>query len=277
MEPIVGAVIVLGVLAFALLFSFFAVFGTASGPFQYLVSHYSYEPNKNQTVEGVFVNDTNGALKIRQWNEDRVYVNATLERLGVSVAITSYVQSGTLYVIVHTPRNLVFGWYTVNMQIDLPYTLGPVGVQVATVNGGVSVELTNFSSVFVTSVNGDINLELGSGKSVSASTVNGEVNFAGSPLSLKLSAVNGAITALVRTMPQGEYDITGTNGNVQVLLPQTSSAHVYLATVNGRLKVQGLRITNESLTETTLSGTVGLGSASLTVTTVNGNILLAST
>jgi len=275
MRYVVGAAIILGVLALALFFSFAATSGVNRSLFPYFVSVYHYEPSNSSAVQGVFVNVTNGAIGIAQWNESHVYVNATIERLAVPVTVDSYVQSGTLYVTVHTPH-FWLGWYSVNLQIDIPRTLQAVRIQAATVNGGILVDLSNFSSVFATSVNGDVRLELGRGESVSASTINGKISFAGSPQTLKLSAVNGEISALIYTVSQGEYDLTTTNGNIEIRLPPSSSTSVYLATVNGALSVSGVMIANETSTRTTLSGTLGSGSASLVATTTNGDIVLTS-
>jgi len=278
---IVGAAVVLGVLILALLLSFLVAPGMVSllrgaG----VVKVYTYRFTDTTGLSGLLVNDTNGAISVGVWRGDYVYVNATLTRFLYPISVNTTVRrvGDTLDILVHEPHTiLIGGYYTLSFNILVPESLNSLSVRVVDVNGGVRVQLESFSDLEVNSVNGVIQLALGSGGSVEANDINGDINLTSSNIrGWVLMTVNGEITASFTPTLGGVYRALTTNGDIRIMVPSNSSLSVTMATVNGALSVSGLRLANTSMSKTTLAATIGSGSATLTLTTTNGDIKLAS-
>ena len=282
MRPALGAAVVLGVLAISLLLSFLLAYTAL--PWLRLpgaVKVYTYKYTDTAGLTGLYINDTNGPIKVGEWSGDYVSVNATLTRFLYPLSVNTSVSrvGGTLDILVHQPSTLTafIGHYTLSFNVLIPESLRPLGVHVSDVNGGINITLENFTSVQVTSVNGDIQFTLGSGGSVAANDVNGNIVLTSSTIgALDLTTVNGGISVGFTPTPGGAYRVLTTNGDIRVAVPSGSSLSVTMATVNGTFSVSGLQLANVSSTRTTLTGTLGAGSATLTLTTTNGNIQLTS-
>lgn len=282
MKPALGAAVVLGVLAVSLLLSFLPAYTAL--PWLRLpgaVKVYIYKYTNISGLTSLYVNDTDGAIRVGEWSGSYVYVNATLTRFLYPLSVNASVQrvGGTLDILVHQPSTLTtfIGYFTLSFNILIPESLHSLGVHVSDVNGDININLENFTSVQVISVNGDIQLTLGSGDSVAASDVNGNIVLTSSTIgALDLTTVNGEISAGFTPTSGGTYRALTANGDIRVMIPSSSSLTVTMATVNGAINVSGLQLDNVSSTKTTLTGTLGSGSAALTLTTTNGDIQLTS-
>ncbi len=282
MKPLIGATIVLVVLALSLLLSVLVAQGMTSwirAPSVVKVYTYKYADTAGLTT--LYVNDTHGAISVSEWSQNYVYVNATLTRILYPISVNASVNrvGSTLDILVHQPHTpLTFiGYYTLSLDILIPESLHALVVHAFDVDGSVYLTLKNFTSVKVYTVNGDIHLKLGSGSSVSASSVNGAIALTSSTVrAFDLTTVNGGISVEFVPTSEGVYRALSTNGDIRVAVPINSSLSVTMTTTNGALSVNGLQLANMSATKNTLTGTLGKGSATLTLSTTNGNILLTS-
>lgn len=124
--------------------------------------------------------------------------------------------------------------------------------EVETVNG----------SIEATSVPGALDLQ----------TVNGGIKVKGAIGDADLSTVNGSIRLDVASLPpKAKLDLSTTNGSCTVSLPSSANVRLDASKVNGSLKCE-LPLAEVSKKRNHLSGRLGDGSASLSISTVNGSV-----
>jgi DUF4097 and DUF4098 domain-containing protein YvlB len=139
--------------------------------------------------------------------------------------------------------------YTVNYQITLPENLSVV---VTNTNGTVSVDkIRNRVSVDLT--NGQAILE----------EIEGDTG-------VRLS--NGQIEADITVPLDGIVEMAIVNGNIVLTLPTDTSADLTAAVTNGIISYSNLEFQSLIQTTKSVSGTLGDGRGTITLTTVNGNI-----
>ncbi|MEM9301665.1 MAG: DUF4097 family beta strand repeat-containing protein [Pseudomonadota bacterium] len=124
----------------------------------------------------------------------------------------------------------------------------------------------------IDTVNGDIRIE-GVGGEVNAETVNGTIEVSGLRSDAKLSTVNGTVEAYFdRFEADQRVSIESVNGRLEVMLPEDADVSVKAETVNGSLRNDfGLEV-DKGFVGKDLRGSIGDGSARLTLDTVNGGI-----
>ncbi|NUW35094.1 DUF4097 family beta strand repeat protein [Nonomuraea sp. SMC257] len=145
----------------------------------------------------------------------------------------------------------------------------------------------------VKSASGDVVLDGVSGE-VSAGTVSGQVESRamvgdlsfnsvsgdltvahGVPRRLRANSVSGRITADLELRPTGHVTLTSVSGDILVRLPEDVEADVTIRSTSGRLVSTFEKLSNESLPGAkSLSGRLGGGMASLSATTVSGEVAL---
>jgi hypothetical protein len=126
----------------------------------------------------------------------------------------------------------------------------------------------------ISSVNGRIMIEDVNGD-IEASTVNGTTQVKGAAGDLKLSTVNGRVTAELTSLGHGQaVSLNGVNGEIEAILPADANAEVTANTVNGSITSEfpALVVQKEFPVSKKLKGTLGSGSASVKISTVNGGI-----
>lgn len=146
---------------------------------------------------------------------------------------------------------------TRNNDVQVTWTVKvPRGVRLAarTVNGSV-VARGLAAEAEVHSVNGDLTVETTAWASA--------------------STVNGWITARMgRTSWQGESELTTVNGAITVELPSDASMDVDASTVNGSMSTDFPLTVRGRWGPRRMSGTIGSGGRSLSLSTVNGSMEL---
>ena len=144
-----------------------------------------------------------------------------------------------------------------NNDVNVTFTVGvPRGVRFAgrTVNG--DVEATGLSAeAEARTVNGSITLETDAYGE--ASTVNGSID-----------ARLGAATW------SGDLDFSSVNGNVTVALPEAPDVEVDASTVNGSMNTDFPLTVRGRWGPRRMSGTIGKGGRSLSLSSVNGSMNL---
>ena len=109
---------------------------------------------------------------------------------------------------------------------------------------------------------------------VSVSNVNGNLNLTDVVGSTSVSLVNGQIDAKVTLTINGTTDLSTVNGNVNLDIPVNTSANFSANLTNGNITVSNLVLQNPVSSPTSLSGRFGDGQGTISLGTVNGNIVV---
>ncbi len=110
--------------------------------------------------------------------------------------------------------------------------------------------------------------------SVSAKLTNGTLSAYDIVGDLYADLTNGNIDADVTLLAGSNCELSTTNGNIALWVPSSTSAAVSASVVNGTVSVSGLSIAVSSSSRTYLEGTMGKGEATISLSTVNGNVQL---
>jgi hypothetical protein len=176
---------------------------------------------------------------------------------------------------------------------DLTLTV-PAGcpVRLGVVNASATVAGVS-SSVSAKSVSGDLTLDGVTG-TVNATTVSGDLEARGldgeiafnsvtggltladsSVRQLAAKTVSGQVTADIELCEGGGLRVTTVSGEVAVRLPGCASVQVDLRSTSGRVQstFDGM-LTSDGPGPASVTGTVGSGSASLSVTSMSGDVTL---
>lgn len=141
--------------------------------------------------------------------------------------------------------------YIVNYTVTMPRGLV---LDASTTNGDVTVESI------------DANAAIGA--------TNGRVFASGIRGSATMTVINGEIHASATLPVSGELDLGVTNGFIELEIPQETSAEFYASVVNGTITIMDLVMTDQTTTPQSVTGTLGLGSGTITVHAVNGTIVV---
>ncbi len=173
---------------------------------------------------------------------------ARLANLRVEVAETD----NEIRVRTEQPSNSRGRNYVVDYSVALP---ADFVVDIDAVNGEVSVGSLR-SPVLVSSVNGIVSAE-----DIEASTVG-------------LTLVNGLIEASITLPTGGAAALSTVNGNIGLSVPAETSAEIDATVVNGTISLSGLPLGSLTITPRSVRGRLGGGDGSIALSTVNGNIVL---
>jgi len=222
-------------------------------------------------AEGSFsLDNVKGRIEIHGWSSNVVVINAAIHgKTSESVeAVKINIDSGLDRAIVHTEQpSSVTGfpwswlWFKNDKRNDasVDYTIQvPQHARLADIS----------------SVNGRIVIDGISGD-IAASTVNGETQIKDAARNLRLSTVNGRITADMILLGGGQsVSLDAVNGKVELALPDDADANFSASTVNGSITSEfpSLKAKKEFPVGNNLKGSLGNGSASVKVSTVNGGI-----
>jgi Toastrack DUF4097 len=211
------------------------------------------DPGGELTLENV-----NGRVVIGTWGERQVRIEA--EKAASSQAMLKQVrveidgQGDRVDVRTRLPRGgwLFGGAGRVEYRVSVP---ADARVRVQTVNGSLEIA--------------------GVAGAVRASTTNGSIEVADAGGPVEASSVNGAIRTSYRALDaEGRHLISTTNGSINVSLPAGAGGRLDARNVNGSIENDlPLQSTSRSGRHH-LEGSLGMGSGSLQLRTVNGSIHL---
>ena len=240
----------------------------------------------------VVVVNRNGGVNVSAWEEDYVAVTA--------VKRTVYGRDDLAKVRIEVTEGDPLRIETVhagfNPQVRVDYTIrlpsgvvlrrvessnGPIklsgvrvaGTELTTSNGPVVVDSAPGSDLAAASSNGGIDLSGVEGY-VTATTSNGGITVedCGGVTGLKTS--NGPISAEISAV-RGDVTISSSNGGIALRLAEDLNARVVATTSNGRVTVDDLPLRASESTGTSVSGLLGDGGPTITVTASNGGIDLS--
>ena len=160
----------------------------------------------------------------------------------------------------------------IHIETDYPDSRGGWGRNWAEVDFKLKVprgaELAEISLV-----NGSLELRGLSG-SVEASLVNGNLDARELSGSVELSSVNGSVDLTLDRLGAGQrIEIESVNGSIDLRLPGSSDAEISAETVHGRIKNDfGIKVEKGEYVGSDMRGTLGNGSARVSLENVNGSI-----
>ncbi|BBE42264.1 DUF4097 family beta strand repeat-containing protein [Conexivisphaera calida] len=274
MRLIVAAALVLLVVAVGLVLTFWAA------PFaaiqQWKGGGFSRTYNESASIGEVYVSDPYGSVSIGAWNG--TYVKVVCQGYAFPGSFAAFPEvgerSGALDVVVPAQQFTVT--YVMNVEVELPNDVeSPVGITASSTDGNVYVVWANAPEIYATTVDGNVYVNTTYVQQLVARTTNGDVHlYLDGSESAVVDSVNGGIFAAVRDPGAGAYSFRTTNGDVTVVLPENTSARIFVYSSNGAYGVSGLQYAQSSQSSSGIYVVAGTGAASITATTVNGNVLV---
>ncbi len=253
------------------------------------------EFNRTVTVEPgseLVVINRNGGVNVNVREGETVTVSAVkrsaygqgeLDKVRIEVTERDPLRVET----VHTGAN---PQVSVNYMIHLPPTVvlqrvessnGPIelfgvrvnGTELRTSNGPVRVDGAPGGDLAAASSNGGIEVRGVEGY-VTARTSNAGITVEESGGVADLETSNGPVSADIPAV-KGDVTVSSSNGPVTLRLAEGLDVRVVATTSNGRIAANDLPLLLDESTGTRVSGTLGDGGATITVTTSNGDIDLS--
>lgn len=110
---------------------------------------------------------------------------------------------------------------------------------------------------------------------VSVVNTAGEIILDGLSGNTNLNVTAGNITGSASLPVDGTMAMSVTSGNITLTIPRSTSASFLATVTTGNITVSNLTLSNEVVTPTTVSGTLGTGQGEITLNVVAGSIVVA--
>jgi DUF4097 and DUF4098 domain-containing protein YvlB len=137
------------------------------------------------------------------------------------------------------------------------------------------VKAPKTATVHATTVNGAVEARDVAGNLV-ARTTNGGIIGRGLSGGVEARVVNGGIRIQMASLGKGEVVASAVNGGVRLTLPDNAKATVSANWVNGGMRRSGLNFTVRDDSRRHFEGLLNGGGTTVTLSTVNGGIAVAS-
>jgi len=141
--------------------------------------------------------------------------------------------------------------YVVDYAITLPKNLE---ILASNVNGSVTIDSIN-NDVTIGNINGLITLNEIFGSAI-------------------VGLTNGEIDGKVTLPSNGTITMSLVNGNIDLNIPVNTSAQFTASVTNGNIAISNIVLQNQVSSATSLRGTLGAGQGTISLSTVNGNIIV---
>lgn len=215
------------------------------------------------------LNNTNGRITIRSWDQPRVQVHAVKRVEGRDsdeakkalneLKIEPTVTADAVRINTHYPRRNdgFFDWLAgshVSLSVQYDVTVPrSMNLNIDNTNGSIDISGVHGSHQ-ISNTNGHIELARCAGD-VDAETTNGSIRV-----------------ELAEVTPGKSIRMETTNGKITVTLPKSIAAHVDASTTNGSIRTD-LPVATTEVRRNTLRGSInGGGTAELRLRTTNGSI-----
>lgn len=251
--------------------------------------------NQTYSANTLVMNVDSADVEVRSWSDSGIHVQATQRGSSRDDVDVNVDYSGDMLRISDSHA----GWFNWFGARDVKYTVlvsNEAQVQIETTSGdidmsGVEGRTGANASVVLRSVSGDITAG-GMAYGLTASTTNGDLQVNGVSGVLALESTNGDISvseadAAQLTVnstnssftfsgsfaPGSQNQIEAVNGDIELRLPSDSDFRLHATTVGGDLSLDdSFEAQRSQESRTVLDATVGNGTTSLNVQTVNGDI-----
>lgn len=242
----------------------------ASEPFEYEVSIENQGCFRIRGINGsIEITGKADSTTVEIWGEKIVKSESIADAEAHLDDLKIVVSSAQNEVFVRTeqPRDTNGRNYQVEYHVRIPESWQ---VWVENTNGEVDVDsLNNF--VFVGLINGDVCLSDVEGN-LGIGVTNGNIGLSNVVGSLDAGVINGRIFGDIALPPQGVCKLGTTNGDIDLEIPESTSAGFSARVTNGNIRVSNLVLRNLSTTKTSTMGILGDGNGTITLCTVNGQI-----
>jgi hypothetical protein len=122
--------------------------------------------------------------------------------------------------------------------------------------------LTGNGATYVDSLDGDVSLNVANGQVILYET-GGDAS---------VNVANGTFDGRLELPSNGALDVAVLNGPIVLAIPQSTSAEFSAVVLNGSIGITDLTLTDEVVTETSVTGTLGSGDGMIVLDVVNGTI-----
>jgi hypothetical protein len=249
--------------------------------------HDTFQPKKDSNLN---IDNINGFIRIEEWNEDYIDISAVLktrkeedefDKLKIEIlaedgcSVTTKLLEKNVRVTVNytikVPAAVMLNNIeTSNGKIDIEKCRG--NLNAGTTNG--TIEVCNFiGNVDAESTNGKLTINNIDGK-VNLGTSNGSIRVTGSPGLTKAHTSNGSIKVEMAKL-ENDLTLSSSNASIKLYLDKKIKADVEARTSNASIKVNGINVTTEKISNHYLRGKIGKGGKKITLTTSNGSITLS--
>ncbi|MDD4566753.1 hypothetical protein L21_0491 [Methanoculleus chikugoensis] len=238
---------------------------------------------------GIVVINRNGnvAVTVREGNDvgitavkRSVYGRGELDKARIEVTEGDPLRVET----VHTGFN---PRVSVDYTISLPPTV--VLQRIESSNGGIKLAGVRVTETELLTSNGRVIVDGAPGGDLAATSSNGRIELSGvegyvtattsnAGITVEdcggvagLSTSNGAISTEISAI-RGDVTVSSSNAGITLRFAEDLDARLAATTSNGRIAVHGLMLRLEESTGTSVSGTLGNGGPTVTVTTSNAGI-----
>ena len=103
-------------------------------------------------------------------------------------------------------------------------------------------------------------------------TINGSLNLVDISASVDGGFTNGSIDCRIFLPASGTCKLSGVNGGIDLSIPQSTSARFSANISSGSITLSNVSLQNETVTPTSVTGTLGTGDGDIELSTANGFI-----
>src|ERR1035437_9000820 len=222
------------------------------------------------------LDNVKGRIEIHGWSSNAVVINAAIHgKTGKSVdAVKINIDSDLDRVRVHTeqPSSVTTNH---NLLPDLWNWLWFKNDKRNDASVDYTIQVPQHARLAdISSVNGRIVIDRVAGD-IAASPVNGKMQIKNAVRNLKLTTVNGGITADMSALGGGQsVSLNAVNGEIELALPDDADAKFSVRTLNGSITSEfpSLKVKKEFPVSKNLKGSLGHGGATVKINTVNGGV-----
>jgi len=235
------------------------------------IEHYkgTWEETYAFSSGAVTVQGGNGSITVETWDKEEVLVQAHWTARTESYQFAPLVEQEGDSLSFAAPWNNELRGVTWILKV-------PPGLSVTarTSNGRVNILGGEFGNVTVETSNGRVTVE-GSGKGMlTINTSNGGVTVREWNGETDITTSNGAITAFLGKITDGNYRLSSSNGTLRVFVDRDSAFALTASTSNGRINSDLTGAWSQMPTGSSYTGTYNGGGALLNLHTSNSSIFL---
>lgn len=234
------------------------------------------------------VGEATSGCRVKATITGRSFTVEAAQALAEATEVSLVAEGTRMKVAIDKPKTERGESVSVSLEITVPRE---TAVELHSTNGRIAAE--NLARAAAYTSNGSITLKA-IGGDVTGHTTNGDVRLSGVVAgqidlrssngslygegvmgSLNASTTNGSVHMAYAPEAAGDMtiDISTTNGNIGLAVPQHYSAHVDASTVNGKIHTD-LPVTVSGTIGKSINGTIGTGEGRLKLRTTNGSITL---
>jgi DUF4097 and DUF4098 domain-containing protein YvlB len=214
-----------------------------------------------------------GSISVSGWERAELNVTGTIDDEEVEFEIKN---SGKRTSISVEPLGRSLDKLSGTMELEIRVPRGS-RIEAESLSAGFAVEAIN-GAVTIESISGAVEIS-GAVPKIEVSTINGLITISPSAelLSGDCQSVSGNIRLKAMLSPDGNFSFETVSGNIELRLPSGTSAEFNVETFNGDIQNDfgpAAEKTSPYLPSKSLEFSIGGGGASVSVSSINGNVQL---